>query len=73
MLRINPLCIGKNQMTNLKVDGQPLLMISCPKVVITMYSKKKRILVGQEKKYDQDLMYGRVGLFGMVVSSRDTN
>ena len=43
-------------------------------VVITMDSKKRRILVGQEKVYDQDLIhviYSRV--IGMLVCSRDIN
>ena len=47
------------------LGGQPL-----SKVVITMCSNKRHILVGQEKVYDQDL-YGRV--IGMLVSSRDIN
>ena len=34
-------------------------------------SKKRRILVGQEKVYDQDLLYGRV--IRVLVSSRDIN
>ena len=33
--------------------------------------KKTRILVGQDKVYDQDLIYGRV--IAGLVSSRDTN
>ena len=41
------------------------------KIVITIDSNKRRILVEQEKVYDQDLIYGCV--IGMLVSSRDTN
>ena len=36
-----------------------------------MDSKKRHILVGQEKVYDQDLIYGRV--IGMLFSSRYIN
>ena len=36
-----------------------------------MDSRERHILVGKEKVYDQDLLYGRV--IGMLVSSRNIN
>ena len=70
MLMINALYIGKNQMTKFKSGGQPLFL-KLSKVVITMDSKKRHILVGQDKVYDQDLIYGRI--IRMLFSSRDIN
>ena len=65
------LCIGKNQMTTFKSGWPTTFYDKLSKVVITMDSKKRHILVGQQKVYDQDFIYGRV--LGMLVSSRDIN
>ena len=59
---------GKNQMTTFKSGWPTTFYDTLSKVVITMYSKKRRILVGQEKVYDQDLIYGRV--IGITISQR---
>jgi len=39
------------------------------KLVVTMDVKKKHVLLGNERVYDQELIYARV--IGLLVSSRD--
>ena len=68
---INALCIGKNQMTTFKGGWPATFYDKLSNIVITMDSKKRRILVGQEKLYDQYLINSRV--IGMLVCSRDIN
>ena len=49
-----------DHMTTFKSGWPTTFYDKLSKVVLTMDSKKRRILVGQEKVYDQDLIYGRV-------------
>ena len=63
--------LGQQAMNNFK-DGWPgSFYDSLGKLVVTMDVKKKHILVGKERVYDQELIYARV--IGLLASSREIN
>ena len=65
------LSIGHSQMVAFKSGWPETFYNKVSMNVVTMDSKKKHITIGQEKVYDQELIYARV--IGLLVSSRDIN
>jgi len=61
--------IGKQAMRDFRDSWPESFYAPLGKLVVTMDVKKKHVLLGNERVYDQELIYARV--IGLIVSSRD--
>ncbi len=63
--------LGKRAMKDFRAGWPGSFNDPLSKLVITMDVKKKHVLVGKERVYDQELIYARV--IGLLASSREIN
>ncbi|KAG1669737.1 hypothetical protein GQR58_017266 [Nymphon striatum] len=67
----NAVSLGQRAMRNFKAGWPGSFYDPLGKLVVAMDVKKKHVLVGKERVYDQELIYPRV--IGLLASSREIN